>query len=63
MENPLQKEKRKKRDEEIGKLWPEKTMMEIGKIYKLSAQRVHKIVVKEKEIKAEKIKVNIKNDN
>jgi Mor family transcriptional regulator len=60
MENPLQKEKRKKRDEEIGNLWPEKTMMEIGKIYNLSAQRVHKIIVKEKVEKLEEIKINKK---
>jgi len=43
-ENLTQKERRKKRDKEIRKLYPSLTMEEIGKRYKISRERVRQIV-------------------
>ena len=45
-ENPYQKQQREKRDKEIVKLYPEKTLKTIGEKYKLSPQRIKQIIDK-----------------
>jgi 5-methylcytosine-specific restriction endonuclease McrA len=50
----------KKRNKEIAGMYPERTLMEIGKIYNLSRQRVQQIVVKEKKSKVEKVNIKVK---
>ena len=54
-ENPLQRENRKKRDEEIVKLWPSLTLQEIGKKYGISHERVRQIINKKKGRKTKTI--------
>ena len=44
MENPKQKLQREKRDKEILKLYPNLTMEEIGKRYKLTRKRISQII-------------------
>ena len=44
MENPKQKLQRQKRDKEILKLYPDLTMEEIGKRYKISRRRISQII-------------------
>ena len=46
MQNPFQKKKLDERNKEIVKLYPTLTLMEIGKKYVLSKQRVQKIIAK-----------------
>ena len=46
MENPKQKEDRARRNKEMVELYPNLTLMEIGKKYNLSKQRVKQIIVK-----------------
>ena len=46
MENPKQKRERQERDRDIRKLYPDLTLEEIGKRYKLSRERVNQIVKK-----------------
>lgn len=55
MENPLQKSNREKRNKEIKELYPQLTLMEIGKRYNLKPQRIHQII-KKNEIKSNKNK-------
>ncbi len=63
MENPKQKEERAKRDAEIAKLYPNLTLMEIGKKYRLSKSRLSQIIVKAKVEKVEKVKVKKYDEN
>jgi hypothetical protein len=49
MENPIQKEARNKRNKEITELYPQLTLMEIGKRYNLKPQRIHQIIKKSAE--------------
>mgnify|MGYP001558318829 CR=1 FL=1 len=58
-ENIIQKQKREKRDKEIVKMYPQKTLMEIGKIYNLKAQRIHQIIIKQGKEVTEKVKVAV----
>lgn len=44
MENPKQKKQREKRDKEILKLYPDLTLEEIAKRYKLTRQRIKQIL-------------------
>ena len=46
MENPKQKENRARRNKEIAELYPNLTLMEIGKKYNLTRQRVQQIIIK-----------------
>lgn len=46
MENPKQKIERLKRDKELIKLYPDFTLGEIAKRYKLSAERIRQILNK-----------------
>jgi DNA-directed RNA polymerase specialized sigma subunit len=57
-QNPLQKQKLDERNLEILKLYPELTLMEIGKKYNLSKQRVQKIIKKVGQQEVGKIKIN-----
>jgi len=59
MENPKQKEERQRRDKEILKLYPDLTLMEIGKRYNLTHERIRQILVKLK-VEQEDGKVKIK---
>ena len=45
-QNPIQKQKLDERNKEIVSLYPQLTLMEIGKKYNLTRQRVQKIIVK-----------------
>ena len=49
MENQKQKEDREKRDKEIADLYPQLTLMEIGKKYDLTRGRVSQIINKQNE--------------
>lgn len=49
MENPKQKEDREKRNKEIAELYPNLTLMEIGKRYNLKPQRIHQIIKKQND--------------
>jgi len=51
MENPSQKRKRQIRDKEILKLYPDLTMREIARRYKISVERVRQILEKLKVVK------------
>ncbi len=44
MENPKQKKEREKRDRAICKLYPDLTLEEIGKRYKITKERVNQII-------------------
>lgn len=44
MENPKQKQLREKRDKEIKKIYPDLTMEEIGRRYKITRRRVSQII-------------------
>jgi Mor family transcriptional regulator len=43
-ENPIQNKERKKRNKAIFRLWPQLTMEEIAKRYKITRQRVKQII-------------------
>lgn len=61
MQNPFQKKKLDERNKEIVKLYPTLTLMEIGKKYDLSKQRVQKIIAKVAEPTVSgKVKINKK---
>lgn len=44
MENPKQKKDREKRDREIRRLYPDLTLEEISKKYKLTRERIRQIL-------------------
>ena len=46
MENPKQKQQREKRDKEILRLYPDLTLEEIARRYKLSRERIRQILAK-----------------
>ena len=60
-QNPIQKQKLDVRNKEIISLYPQLTLMEIGKRYNLTRQRVQKIIAKVAEPAVSgKVKINKK---
>lgn len=56
-QNPIQKQKLDERNKEIISLYPQLTLMEIGKKYDLTRQRVQKIIAKVGSQEKGKVKI------